>query len=131
MLTDPIADFLTRIRNATAARKATVDIPWSRQKEALAKVLAAEGYLAGTTVVEARPRPVLRIELRYDAQRRPVIGGLKRVSRPSLRVYVGSKEIPAVLGGLGVSVLSTPKGILVDRDARRENVGGEVLCTVW
>ena len=75
--------------------------------------------------------PVLRIELRYDPQRRPVIGGIKRVSRPSLRVYVGSKDIPAVRGGLGVSVLSTPKGLLVDRDARRENVGGELLCTVW
>ena len=100
MLTDPIADFLTRIRNATAARKATVDMPWSRQKEALARVLVTEGYLAGKTVIEAEPRPVLRIELRYDAQRRPVIGGLKRISRPSLRVYVGAKEIPPVLGGL-------------------------------
>ena len=83
------------------------------------------------TIIEAEPRPVLRIELRYDPQRRPVIGGIKRVSRPSLRVYVGSKDIPAVRGGLGVSVLSTPKGLLVDRDARRENVGGELLCTVW
>ena len=131
MTTDPIADCLTRIRNATIARKATVDMPWSRQKEALARALVAEGYLAGTTVVEATPRNVLRIELRYDAQRRPVILGLKRISRPSLRVYVGAKEIPAVRAGLGVSVLSTPKGILVDRDARRENVGGELLCTVW
>src|SRR5207247_11131283 len=96
MLTDPIADFLTRIRNATAARKATVDMPWSRQKEALAKVLAAEGYLAGTTVVEARPRPVLRIGLRYDAQRRPVIGALERGGRPSLRGYVGPRELAAV-----------------------------------
>jgi len=131
MLTDPIADFLTRVRNATAARNATVDMPWSKQKDALARLLVAEGYLAGATIIEAEPRPVLRIELRYDPQRRPVIGGIKRVSRPSLRVYVGSKDIPAVRGGLGVSVLSTPKGLLVDRDARRENVGGELLCTVW
>ena len=131
MLTDPIADLLTRIRNATAARKATVDVPWSRQKDALARVLVKEGYLSGATIVEASPRALLRIELRYDAQRRPVILGIKRISRPSLRVYVGSKEIPPVRAGLGVSVLSTPKGLLVDRDARRENVGGEVLCTVW
>jgi len=131
MLTDPIADFLTRIRNATGARKATVDMPWSRQKDALARVLVAEGYLAGATIVEAEPRPLLRIDLRYDAQRRPVITGIKRISRPSLRVYVGSKDIPAVRAGLGVNVLSTPKGLLVDRDARRENVGGEVLCSVW
>jgi|SRR5581483_3831247 len=131
MLTDPIADILTRIRNATTARKSTVDVPWSRQKEALAKVLVAEGYLGGTSIIEAKPRNVLRIELRYDPQRRPVILGLKRISRPSLRVYVGAKEIPAVRGGLGVSVLSTPKGLLLDRDARRENVGGELLCTVW
>jgi len=131
MLTDPIADFLTRVRNATAARKATVDMPWSRQKDSLARVLVAEGYLAGATIVEAEPRPILRIDLRYDPQRRPVILGIKRISRPSLRVYVGSKEIPAVRAGLGVSVLSTPKGIMVDRDARRENVGGELLCTVW
>jgi small subunit ribosomal protein S8 len=131
MMTDPIADCLTRIRNATTARKATVDIPWSRQKEALAKVLVGEGYLAGTSVVEATPRPILRVELRYDPQRRPVILGMRRVSRPSLRVYVGAKEIPPVRGGLGVSVLSTPRGLLLDREARRENVGGELLCTVW
>lgn len=131
MMTDPIADLLTRVRNATSARKASVDVPWSRQKEELAKVLVTEGYLAASSVVDASPRRLLRIELRYDAQRRPVILGIRRISRPSLRVYVGSKEIPAVRGGLGVSVLSTPKGILIDRDARRENVGGEVICTVW
>ena len=131
MTTDPIADLLTRIRNANNARKATVDVPWSRQKEAIARVLVEEGYLEGTSIVEATPRNVLRIDLRYDAQRRPVITGMRRVSRPSLRVYVGVKEIPAVRRGLGVNVLSTPKGILVDRNARRENVGGEVICTVW
>jgi small subunit ribosomal protein S8 len=131
MMTDPIADMLTRIRNAAGARKVSVDVPWSRQKEEIARVLVEEGYLGGATVVEARPRNVLRIELRYDAQRRPVISGMRRVSRPSLRVYVGVSEIPAVRKGLGVNVLSTPKGILVDRAARRENVGGEVLCTIW
>jgi small subunit ribosomal protein S8 len=122
---------LTRVRNAAHARKASVDVPWSRQKEEIARVLLEEGYLGGVAVVEAQPRNLLRIDLRYDAQRRPVITGLVRVSRPSLRVYVAVKEIPAVRRGLGVNVLSTPKGILVDRTARRENVGGEVLCTVW
>ena len=131
MMTDPIADMLTRVRNATSARKATVDVPWSRHKEEIARVLVQEGYLAAAAAVEAEPRRVLRIDLRYDNRRRPVITGIRRVSRPSLRVYVGVKEIPAVRRGLGVNVLSTPKGILVDRTARRENVGGEVLCTVW
>jgi small subunit ribosomal protein S8 len=130
-MTDPIADLLTRVRNANNARKTSVDMPWSRQKEEIARVLVAEGYLTGVSVVEATPRNVLRIELRYDAQRRPIINGVRRVSRPSLRVYVGVKEIPAVRRGLGVNVLSTPKGVLVDREARRENVGGEVICTVW
>jgi small subunit ribosomal protein S8 len=131
MLTDPIADMLTRIRNGTHARKASIDVPYSRQKERIARVLVSEGYLASATMVEATPRNILRIELRYDAQRRPVIIGVKRVSRPSLRVYVGADDIPAVRRGLGINVLSTPKGVLVDREARRENVGGEVLCTVW
>jgi small subunit ribosomal protein S8 len=131
MMTDPIADLLNRIRNGMGARKATVDVPWSREKEAIARVLVEEGYLGGSSVVEASPRNVLRIELRYGDDRRPVITGLRRISRPSLRVYVGAKEIPAVRKGLGVNILSTPRGILVDRVARRENVGGEVICTVW
>jgi small subunit ribosomal protein S8 len=131
MMTDPIADLLNRIRNGMGARKATVDVPWSREKEAIARVLVEEGYLGGSSVVEASPRNILRIELRYDGDRRPVITGLRRISRPSLRVYVGAKDIPAVRKGLGVNVLSTPRGILVDRVARRENVGGEVICTVW
>jgi small subunit ribosomal protein S8 len=131
MMTDPIADLLTRIRNATNARKASVDVPWSRHKQEIARVLVEEGYLGGATVVDAQPRNILRIELRYDAQRRPVILGMRRVSRPSLRVYVGADEIPMVRRGLGVNVLSTPRGVLIDRDARREKVGGELLCTVW
>jgi len=131
MMTDPIADLLTRIRNANNARKASVDVPWSRQKEQLARVLVEEGYLEGVSVVEAKPRNVLRLELRYDGQRRPIITGVRRVSRPSLRVYVGVEDIPAVRRGLGVNVLSTPKGILADRTARREHVGGEVICTIW
>lgn len=131
MMTDPIADFLTRVRNANNARKVSVDVPWSRQKEALARVLVDEGYLENVTVVEAKPRNVLRLDLRYDGQRRPVITGVRRVSRPSLRVYVRVDAIPAVRRGLGVNVLSTPKGVLADRTARREHVGGEVICTIW
>ncbi len=132
MLTDPIADMLTRIRNGTQARKATIDMPWSRHKEALAKVLVDEGYLESAAGVDGdAAKRTLRIALRYDERRRPVITGVKRVSRPSLRVYVGAGEIPAIRRGLGVNVLSTPKGILVDREARKQGVGGELLCTVW
>jgi small subunit ribosomal protein S8 len=131
MMTDPIADMLTRIRNGAGARKASVDVPWSRHKEAVARVLVEEGYLADAALVEERPFPVLRIGLRYDQGRRPVISGIRRVSRPSLRVYVGHDEIPAVRRGLGVSILSTPKGILPDREARRQGVGGEVICQIW
>jgi len=130
-MTDPIADMLTRIRNGAAARKASIDVPWSRQKAEIARVLVEEGYLESATVVEAAPRNVLRIGLRYDGQRRSVIEGLKRVSRPSLRVYVGAKEIPNVRRGLGINLLSTPRGVLVDREARRAKVGGEVICTIW
>ena len=132
MLTDPVADLLTRIRNATTARKATVDVPWSRHKEALAKVLVDEGYLESAgALAEEGPKRTLRIGLRYDARRRPVINGIRRVSRPSLRVYVGAGEIPTVRRGLGINVLSTPRGVLVDREARKQGVGGELLCTVW
>ena len=132
MLTDPVADMLTRIRNANSARKASVDMPWSRHKEAIAKALVNEGYLeSAAEVTEEGSGRTLRIGLRYDDRRRPVILGIKRVSRPSLRVYVGSTEIPAIRKGLGVNVLSTPKGVLVDREARKQGVGGELLCTVW
>ena len=132
MLTDPIADMLTRIRNGTLARKATVDMPWTRHKEAIAKVLVEEGYLESVAGVDGdAAKRTLRIGLRYDDRRRPVINGVKRVSRPSLRVYVGAGEIPPIRRGLGVNVLSTPKGILVDREARKQGVGGELLCTVW
>ncbi len=131
MMTDPVADMFTRIRNGAGARKATVDMPWSRHKEAIARVLVEEGFLTEASMVEEQPFPVLRIGLRYDSRRKPVILGLRRVSRPSLRVYVGHREIPSVRRGLGVSVLSTPKGILPDREARRQGVGGEVICQVW
>jgi small subunit ribosomal protein S8 len=130
MLTDPIADMFTRIRNGGAARKGAVDMPWSRHKEAIARVLQAEGYVDEVSV-EKEGHPVLRIALRYDVRRRPVIIGLERVSRPSLRVYVGAGDIPSIRRGLGVNVLSTSKGVLADREARKQGVGGEIICKVW
>lgn len=130
MLTDPIADMLTRIRNGGLARKTTVNVPYSHHKEAIARVLRDEGYLEAVTVTDEE-RPQLQVTLRYDAGRQPVIVGIQRVSRPSLRVYVGADGIPAVRRGLGVSIVSTPKGVLVDREARRLGVGGEVICKVW
>ena len=130
-MTDPIADMLTRIRNGNQARKERVDVPWSRLKEALAHVLVSEGFLRECAVVGDGTARQLRIALKYDDQRRPVITGLRRVSRPSLRVYVGRQNIPAVRAGLGVNVLSTPAGLLVDRDAKQRGVGGELLCSVW
>jgi small subunit ribosomal protein S8 len=131
MMTDPIADMLTRIRNGAGARKASVDVPWSRHKEAVARVLVEEGYLAEAAMVKEGQFPTLRLGLRYDQTRRSVISGIRRISRPSLRIYVGSDEIPSVRRGLGVSILSTPKGILPDREARRQGVGGEVICQIW
>jgi small subunit ribosomal protein S8 len=131
MMTDPIADLLTRIRNANRARKEHVQIPWSRLKERVARVMVAEGFLGGVEVVGDDWRRQLRVELRYNPNRVPVITGLSRVSKPSLRVYVGSGEIPAVRHGLGVSILSTSKGVLGNRDARQQGVGGEVLCAIW
>lgn len=131
MNTDPIADLLTRIRNANRARKDWTDVPWSKLKEAIARVLVDEGFLRDAAVNEADGRKVLRVSLRYDEFRRPVLTGIRRVSRPSLRVYVGSRKIPQIRKGLGVQVLSTPKGVITDRAARKENVGGEVLCSVW
>ncbi len=130
-MTDPIADLLTRIRNANQARKERVDVPWSRTKEAITRVFVAEGFLRDCTVVGEGVQKQIRIALKYDDQRRPVITAMQRVSRPSLRVYVGKQGIPAVRGGLGINVLSTPAGILVDREAKQRGVGGELLCSVW
>jgi small subunit ribosomal protein S8 len=130
-MTDPIADLLTRIRNAAHARKEQVDVPWSRVKARIVEVLTAEGYLKEHSVVEQDGHRILRVWLKYDGQNRPVIVGLKRVSRPSLRIYVGAREIPPIRSGLGISILSTPAGIVTDREARKLHVGGEVVCSVW
>jgi small subunit ribosomal protein S8 len=130
-MTDPIADLLTRIRNGAHARKEQVDVPWSSVKARLVEVLTAEGFLKEHSIIEQGGHRVLRVWLKYDSQNRPVIGGLKRISKPSLRVYVGADEIPSVRRGLGINIVSTPAGIITDREARRRNVGGELMCSVW
>lgn len=132
-VTDPIADMLARIRNAVTARHARVRIPASKMKLAIADVLADEGYIKSyETHDSARgPQPELDIELLYKESGDSVLAGLQRVSRPGLRVYVQRREIPRVYGGLGVAIMSTPRGVMTGRDARRQNVGGEVLCYVW
>ena len=133
MLTDPIADMLTRIRNANTAMHDEVTMPSSKQKVALATVLQKEGYITGFSVAPSTKGPgeVLTIQLKYSADRQRTISGLRRISTPGLRVYRKGSAIPRVLGGLGVAVLSTSQGLLTDRDARKRNVGGEVLCYVW
>ncbi len=132
-MTDPIADMLTRVRNANVAMHDEVRMPSSKQKEALAKVLKAEGYIDAFRIEanSTRPGSTLHITMRYSPERSRTISGIQRVSKPGLRVYRKSKEIPRVLGGLGVAVVSTSQGLLTDREARQRNVGGEVLCFVW
>jgi small subunit ribosomal protein S8 len=130
-MTDPIADLLTRIRNGARARKEYVDCPWSRLKERVVRVLVTEGFLQNSSVVENGSKRDLRVWLRYDDAHRPVISGISRVSRPSRRVYLGAKDIQPVRKGMGIHIVSTPLGILVDREATKRNVGGEVLCSVW
>ncbi|MFZ1488458.1 MAG: 30S ribosomal protein S8 [Ilumatobacteraceae bacterium] len=133
MLTDPIADMLTRIRNANTAMHDEVRMPSSKQKVALAKILEQEGYISGFSVAASPKGPgdVLTISMKYSHDRHRTIAGLKRVSTPGLRVYRNSTTVPRVLGGLGVAVLSTSQGLMTDREARKRNVGGEVLCYVW
>lgn len=133
MLTDPIADMLTRIRNANTAMHDEVPMPSSKQKLALAEILQQEGYISGFAVAPSTKGPgdVLTIKMKYSADRKRTISGLKRVSTPGLRVYRKSTSVPRVLGGLGVAVLSTSKGLMSDREARKRKVGGEVVCYVW
>lgn len=132
-VSDPIADMLTRIRNANAARHETVNIPASKMKIAIAKVLKEEGFIRDYQVIseEGKPQPNLRVELNYGSRKQPVLNGLQRVSRPGLRIYVQRREIPRVYGGLGIAILSTPKGVMSGQEARRQEVGGELLCYVW
>jgi len=130
-MTDPVADLLARVRNALLAKYNRVDIPASSLKIDLAKVLKAEGYVKNYKVIKDTRQGVLRIYLRYDEKAEPIIQGLKRVSKPGRRVYSPSKEMPKVLNGLGVNIISTSRGLMTDREARATNVGGEVLCSVW
>ena len=128
---DPIADMLTRIRNAQAARHAKVDVPSSRIKTDLEKILKDEGFIANYKLTEEGAKKSIRIYLKYTPANVPVISHIERVSRPGNRVYVGSGEVPRVLGGLGINILTTPRGVMTGSSARKEGVGGEVLCHVW
>ena len=130
-ITDPIADMLTRIRNANNQRHATVDIPASNMKKAIAKILLDEGYVKSVEEVEDGRQGVLRVTLKYAENKQKVLTGLKRVSKPGLRIYVSKEELPQVLKGLGIAIISTSKGIMTDKEARRQNVGGEVLAFIW
>ena len=130
-MTDPIADFLTRIRNASRAKHARVEIPASRVKGEIAKILKTQGYVEDVKFVEDNKQGLLRVYLRYSKESTPAIEGLKRVSKPGCRIYVKREEIPRVFGGYGIAVLSTSRGVLTGTEARKEGVGGEVLCHIW
>lgn len=131
MMTDPIADMLSRIRNANSARHTSVDIPASNIKKEIAKILLEEGYIKGYDVLEDDKQGMIKVDLKYAESGERVISGLKRISKPGLRVYVKCEDVPKVLGGLGIAIISTSKGIITDKQARNEGVGGEVICYVW
>ena len=128
---DPIADMLTRVRNALIVRKPYVLVPSSKIKVAIAQTLLDEGFIQGYEVTSDHPQPNIRLWLKYDEQRQSVVTGLKRISKPGRRVYKGKHNLPWVLSGLGIAIVSTPKGVMTDREARRAGVGGEILCYVW
>lgn len=131
VMTDPIADFLTRIRNANMVYKETVEIPSSKLKKSLSEILKREGYIKDFEFVEDGKQGIIRLYLKYGAGRARTITDMKRISKPGLRVYAQKDEIPRVLGGLGIAIISTSKGIVTDKEARKEGVGGEVICYVW
>lgn len=130
-ITDPIADMLTRIRNANSAKHEIVDIPASNMKKAIAQILLDEGYIASYKVIEDDKQGVIRVTLKYGENKSQVITGLRRVSKPGLRIYSNVEDMPKVMKGLGIAIISTSKGIMTDREARKQNVGGEVLAFVW
>jgi len=130
-MTDPIADLLTRIRNSQMAKKETVEMPFSKAKVEIVKILEEEGYIFGHTVSHTKPFSTLTVHLKYQAQKEPIIRCLKRVSKPGRRVYTGKGDIPVVLGGLGINILSTSKGVLTGKKAREVGVGGEILCEIY
>jgi small subunit ribosomal protein S8 len=131
VLTDPIADMLTRIRNANMAEKKIVQMPHSKMKSELARLLKSEGFIKDYTMENKDGKSVLNVFLKYTADREPIIQGLRRISKPSCRKYADSTEIPRVLGGIGIAILSTSSGVMTDNEARKQKVGGEVLCYVW
>ncbi|HLH07060.1 MAG TPA: 30S ribosomal protein S8 [Terriglobales bacterium] len=130
-MTDPVADFLTRVRNAIGARQQKVDVPASRLKAEIARILKEEGYISNFKPTEENGHKLLRVYLKYGNNNEAAISNLNRVSKPGCRVYVGRTDIPRVLGGLGINILTTPKGVMTGRQARKEGVGGEILCEVW
>jgi small subunit ribosomal protein S8 len=131
MTSDPIADMLTRVRNAIVARHPKVDVPASKLKAEIARILKEEGYIANYKVAEEGVKKVIKIYLKYGANNSPVITQIERISRPGCRVYVGQSDIPRVQGGLGINILTTPRGVMTGRTAHKEGVGGEVLCRIW
>ena len=130
-MSDPIADMLTRIRNANSAKHETVDVPVSNMKKAIADILLEEGYIKSYEIIDDGKQGMIHITLKYGANKEKVISGLQRVSKPGLRVYAGAQELPRVLKGLGIAIISTSKGIMTDKKARAEKIGGEVLAFVW
>ncbi|MDI6728258.1 MAG: 30S ribosomal protein S8 [Thermodesulfovibrionales bacterium] len=131
MLTDPIADMLTRMRNAILIKSEKVDIPASKMKVEIAKILKEEGFIKSYKIIKDKKQGILRVTLKYTSENEPVVSGLKRISKPGRRVYVGKSDVPRVMGGVGIAIITTPKGILSDKGCRNEGVGGEVLCYVW
>ena len=130
-ITDPVADMLTRIRNASSAKPETVDVPASTLKKAIAEILLEEGYIKSYSVVDNGNQGMIHIPLKYLAKKQPVISGLRRISKPGLRIYAGCEELPRVLKGLGIAIVSTSKGVMTDKKARELHIGGEVLAVVW
>lgn len=131
MMTDPIADMLTRIRNGNSAKHKSVDVPASKIKKDIAEILLNEGFIKGYDIEEDEKQGTLKIDLKYGENEERIISGIKRISKPGLRVYVKANELPRVLGGLGIAIISTSKGVLTDKEARNQEVGGEVICYVW
>lgn len=131
MLTDPIADMLTRMRNAILIKSEKVDIPASKMKVEIAKILKEEGFIKSYKIIKDKKQGILRVTLKYTPENESVISGLKKISKPGRRVYVGKSEVPRVMGGVGIAIITTPKGILSDKACREEGVGGEVLCYIW
>ena len=131
MMTDPISDMLIRIKNALMARHKTVFVPGSKLKLEIARILKEEGYIEDYRVIEEKPQIMIEIVLKYDDKKRPVIGGIKRVSKPGRRIYRGYKELPRVLDGMGIAIISTSQGIMTDHEAKKRRLGGEVICEIW